>query len=311
MRINLEQAVSRLKGGRVIAVPTETVYGLAASLEQEEAIQQIFLLKGRPATNPLIIHLAETHQLNAYVSNFPPGFQELANAFWPGPLTMILSVHPTSISSTVRAGLPTAGFRLPRHPLALQLLRQTGPLVMPSANLSGKPSATQVEHVEEDFGMGFPVLDGGSCQKGLESTILSYTKGKWVLLRLGSLPAESFISILGYLPEIVEVKGEAPLCPGQLFRHYAPKAKLLLDPEKKEYASFILGFKERSYPQDKKIIYLGSLTHPEEVAEHLYGALRQLDQERALAAWVDMDFPDEGLWVTIDERLRRASQGTP
>jgi len=189
---------------------------------------------------------------------------------------------------------------------------------MPSANLSGKPSATRPEHVEEDFGLQFPVLDGGICSKGLESTILmhlsqtnesSQMNNEWVILRLGSLPPEAFADIFGYVPRFIQkAEGVHPLCPGQLFRHYAPRARLILgDVNAQSDAQFILGFKERSYPRDKRVIILGSLGNPDEVAENLYDTLRQLDAEGAAEVWVDTDFPRCGLWQTIAERLFRAS----
>jgi L-threonylcarbamoyladenylate synthase len=310
MRISLAQAVSALQSGQVIAVPTETVYGLAASLNQPAAIEQIFALKGRPRANPLIIHIGDLADIEQYVTEYPPGFEALVQAFWPGPLTCILPVHASRVPALVRAGLPTAGFRMPALDLTRQLLRSTGPLVMPSANLSGRPSATRPQHVEEDFGADFPVLDGGVCTKGVESTILLYQEPEWVIVRLGALAPEQFQPVLGYQPQCVQKAQEAqPLCPGQLFRHYAPRARLFLgDSAALEEAFFVLGFKERNYPPGKRLIVMGSLFQPEEVAENLYQALRQLDQEGALTAWVDMNFPREGLWQTIAERLMRAGE---
>lgn len=311
MRINLEKAAKLLKSGSIIAVPTETVYGLAAALNQTEAIQEIFSLKKRPPQNPLIIHVSEKEDIYTYIKEKPTQFDELAEMFWPGPLTLILPIEPSLIPPMARAHLPTAGFRIPKHPLAKELLKQTGPLVMPSANLSGKPSATTASHVEEDFGLDFPVLDGGKCENGLESTILAYLDGKWVILRMGAIAAEEFKNILGYLPQVKRKEnGEKPICPGQLFRHYAPKAKLFLGNQAKQSeAGFILGFKERTYSKEKRVIILGSLFNAKEVAENLYDALRQLDLEQAQTAWIDTDFPQEGLWMTISERLQRASEG--
>ncbi len=312
-RLSLSEAVLALQEGEVVAVPTETVYGLAASLRHPEAIAHLFALKGRPLANPLIIHLADVSELEAYLSDRPPGFTPLAKAFWPGALTCVLPIHPERIPSLVRAGLPTAGFRIPSPLLTRSLLQATGPLVMPSANLSGRPSATCPEHVEEDFGSDFPVLDGGRCPKGVESTILFYQGVEWVILRLGALSPESFEPVLGYQPRVITKQPGMPLCPGQLFRHYAPRARLWLGKErpKRENAeerAFVLGFKERDYP-GCRVIMLGSLKDPGEVAENLYRCLRQLDQEGAAEAWVDSDFPRDGLWQTIHERLERAGEG--
>lgn len=311
MRISVQEAIDNLQKGQVIAIPTETVYGLAASLACPDAIKQIFALKNRPPANPLIIHVSDLSQLIPLAANFPPHFHALAQAFWPGPLTMILPIQPDRVDSHVRAGLETAGFRMPHHPLALKVLEATGPLVMPSANLSGRPSATEPAHVEADFGITFPVLDGGSCSKGLESTILYFRSPEWIILRLGALGPEAFQSVLGYQPLIQtkETLQSQPLCPGQLFRHYAPKAKLLLgDSSRMSQADCILGFSERQYPASQKQWMMGSLACPEEVAKNLYRLLRQLDQEHIQVAWIDMDFPKQGIWLTIAERLQRAGE---
>ncbi len=233
----------------------------------------------------------------------------MAANFWPGPLTLIVAIQSHLISTLVTAGLTTAGFRIPAHPLTLDLLKKVGPLVMPSANLSGRPSATSRQHVEEDFGHSFPVLEGGACAKGLESTILYFRDPQWVIVRLGSLSPEAFEEVLGYQPVIVPKDGSSnPLCPGQLFRHYAPQAKLVLGKDLKKVFPFVLGFKEREYAEGQRVLLLGSLFNPQEVAENLYKVLRQLDQEKIEEAWVDTDFPQTGLWMTIGERLRRAAE---
>lgn len=309
MRISLEQTASYLKDGYVVAIPTETVYGLAACLNSSLAIEKIFALKGRPLSNPLIIHVADHVAIADYAGHYPPQFENLANVFWPGPLTIILPVN-ARVPAIARAGLPTAAFRVPAHALTRSLLHMTGPLVMPSANLSGRPSATSYEHVEEDFGIDFPVLDGGRCQKGVESTILFYEEREWVIVRLGAIAPLAFEPILGYQPRYHTKKsGNAPLCPGQLYRHYAPRARLLLGQSSRlDSASFVIGFNERRYPQGKRIILLGSLSNPDQIAESLYSSLRQLDLEGAEEAWVDMDFPRDGLWETIAERLMRAGE---
>ena len=309
MRISFEKAVLLLQRGEVVALPTETVYGLAARLEDPKAIEKVFALKNRPRLNPLIIHIANWQTINDYVTNTPPDFDKLVNAFWPGPLTLILPIN-SKVPSIASATLPTAGFRLPASLLTRELIEKTGPLVMPSANVSGRPSGTKPEHIEEDFGIEFPVLDGGMCSKGVESTILLYQNDQWMIARLGALSGDQFIKVLGYEPMVIQKEfGAQPLCPGQLFRHYAPRARLILgDSGGLSEAPFILGFKERSYPINKRLIILGSLSSPEEVAENLYHALRQLDYEEAAVAWVDMHFPRFGLWQTIAERLTRAGE---
>lgn len=309
MRVNLEKATKLLQTGNVVAIPTETVYGLAASLSDPEAIEHIFTLKGRPADNPLIIHVADHSQVEFYTKDVPKGFEVLATTFWPGPMTLVLPAVKDWVPSIVRAGLDTVAFRIPSHPLTLQVLSNVGPLVMPSANLSGKPSATRPEHVESDFGKDFPILDGGECHRGVESTILMHNKGKWEIVRLGALTPEIFEPLLGYLPRINEcIDEEHPVCPGQLYRHYAPQATLILDKGvTPDSIGTIIGFSDRSYPVSCRVYELGSIANPEEVAKNLYEILRKLDREGVEKAWVDTSFPSNGLWTTVAERLIKAS----
>lgn len=310
MRINVQKASDLIKQGHVVAIPTETVYGLAASLSNLEAIEQIFTLKGRPSNNPLIIHVADNSQVVYYTKNIPEGFEELAMTFWPGPMTLVLPAESAWVPGIVRAGLDTVAFRIPSHPLALQVLADVGPLVMPSANLSGKPSATDPKHVESDFGPDFPVLDGGECLRGVESTILISQNGKWEIIRLGALSPEIFEPLLGYQPRVVKHSSDsAPICPGQLYKHYAPKAALILDQNiPPESIGAILGFSDKIYPESCKLFALGSTKDPEQVAKNLYCVLRTLDQEGIEKAWVDTRFPETGLWTTIAERLQKAAQ---
>lgn len=310
MRIPFESAVELLGTGQVVAVPTETVYGLAASLSHPEAIRSIFTLKGRPAQNPLIVHLSDISQLEAFVETVPDNFQSLASAFWPGPVTFVLPILSKTIPSVARAGLLTAAFRIPSHSLILDLIRRTGPLLMPSANLSGRPSATLPEHIETDFGSSLPILDGGPAKKGVESTVLREQKGIWEIIRLGAVPPSEFEPVLGYAPAIIQAKKEeAPACPGQLFRHYAPQA--LLKPAstfEPDMQGAIVGFSDRAYPQGCPLFHLGPSNAPEKVAENLYDVLRRLDREGVQEAWLDIRLPANGLWLTIAERLQKAIQ---
>lgn len=308
MRVSLKKAVNLIINGQIVAVPTETVYGLAASMDQPAAIDKVFSAKGRPSNNPLIVHVANYSDVLRYTFTPPIGFEDLAKAFWPGPLTLILPVITEKIPQKARAGLPTAGFRVPHHPITLELLAQTGPLVIPSANLSGRPSTTCPEHVEEDFGKDFPVLDGGVCHLGIESTILHYVEDRWQIVRAGSLSAEMFIPVLGYQPLQVGAT-EKPVCPGQLHRHYSPRAKLQLsDTFDSSCPGPIIGFSDRVYPTGVRVLISGTLSDPTQTAVNLYRLLRQLDQEQIDMAWIDMNFPRTGLWETIAERFQRAAQ---
>jgi L-threonylcarbamoyladenylate synthase len=308
MRIRIDEGVELLKSGKVIGVPTETVYGLAASLYQPSAIENIFLIKGRPSNNPLIIHVDSAEKIEEYVLALPSDFIKLAQAFWPGPLTLVLPVIETSVPNIVRAGLSTAAFRIPNHLITRELLQKTGPLVMPSANISGRPSSTTADHVEQDFGKKFPVIDGGACQQGLESTILYFSDHQWQLIRLGALSPEAFLPVLGYHPKVIKpTKDQNPICPGQLFRHYAPKAKLHLCFDQKDCKDIVIGFSDRKYPLAKQVFVLGASDNANEVAENLYSILRQLDENNIDQVSVDMDFPSQDLWLTIKERFLKAS----
>lgn len=305
MKVSLNDAAMLLLSGNVVSIPTETVFGLAAVYNNTSAVKKIFSLKNRPLNNPLILHIAKALDVKTFVKDVPPHFEELANAFWPGPLTLVIPVIEEKIPSIVRAGLSTQAFRVPALDVTKELIVKTGPLVAPSANLSGRPSATTVSHVEEDFGKEFPVLEGAPSEKGVESTILIYQEGAWWLGRLGAIAVESFEKVLGYLP-LFKRNEASPLCPGQLFRHYAPKATLHLSKQFREGAT-VLGFSDRNYGGAKRVIYFGSSQNVEEVLARLYDLLRKLDEEGILEAFIDIDVPQNGLWATFHERVKKAS----
>lgn len=305
MRINLTKASALLLSGKVVAIPTETVYGLAACFNNELAIKEVYKLKNRPPKNPLIMHVDRPEVIREFTKELPATFEILAKAFWPGPLTLVLQALEDKIPEIVRAGLPTQAFRIPDHSLTLELLKQTGPLVAPSANLSGRPSASSETHVESDFGSNFPVLAGGACTKGVESTILIYQEGEWIIGRLGAIAANSFEPILGYIPKEIGVNALLA-CPGQRYRHYAPEAALKLV---KEFpaSGWIIGFSDRQYPKKADLILWGHSDNPEKVLSHLYDTLRGLDLRNIKEAFIDANFPDTGLWKTLKERLNKAS----
>ena len=183
MQVDLAQAITLLKRGEVVAIPTETVYGLAADASNDAALRQIYAIKQRPADNPLIVHIANASQVLDFAKEFPPLAQKLANAFWPGSFTLVLPAKE-SISTIVRANQPTVALRVPSHPLTLQLLKESGlALAAPSANKFTQLSPTTVAHVAASLGDGVPVLDGGACKVGIESTIVSVQGDNWQLLR--------------------------------------------------------------------------------------------------------------------------------
>jgi len=309
MHIDLEQAIRLIRHHQLVAIRTETIYGLAASLSSVNAIKFIFTLKKRPLKNPLIVHIADKADAEPLIREKPPLFDELADRYWPGPLTLVVPASDL-VPEIVRAGLPTVGLRVPRHPLTQKLLEQVGPLVAPSANLSGNPSSTSPTHVECDFGKDFPVIDGGSCEQGLESTILVYRDDQWQLGRLGSISCEELEALIGY--PLQENHSEVPLCPGQHFRHYSPRARLVSsDSPYQGTPGVVLGFEEREYANASQIFSLGNLENPETISRNLYKTLRQLDAAGIEEAWVDLDFPGVDLLRTIKERLRKACFVTP
>jgi len=309
MRISIDDAVSYLQSAQVVALPTETVYGLAASIEHPNALEAIFTIKGRPKNNPLIVHLSSIEQLHLYTETLPPKTLELARAFWPGPLTLVLPADKNRISSLIRASLPTAAFRIPNHHDTLSIIDRIGPLVMPSANRSGSPSATCAQHVEDDFGSKFPVVDGGCCAGGIESTVLIYETTQWVVGRKGAIDDDALAIVLGYMPLEGYVK-KRPLCPGQHYRHYAPRARLNLCEDKADLQGVVVGYRERYYPRAGRVLFLGSIGDPDTVAYTLYALLRQLDREGIEEVNVDFDVPSHGLWQTIRERLKKAASLT-
>lgn len=298
MIISSEEACARLQDEFVVAVPTETVYGLAGRYDSIAACETIYSIKNRPRDNPLIVHIGSIEQLPLLTHCVTETHKKLIDAFWPGPLTLLFDALD-SLPKTVTAQQKMVAIRMPNHPTFLEILKKTGPLVAPSANLSGRPSPTRPSHIEHDFGALFPVLDGGQCVCGLESTILSIGSSESChILREGSVPR-------GEIEKIVPVKESPISCvvPGAKYKHYAPKTPLF--PLGNTPVECVIGFKERRY-RAQHVFVLGDSTEPEEVAKSLYSILRALDHCQFGKAYVDMDFPTEGLFSTIYERLSRA-----
>lgn len=227
------QATDWLETHQVVGIPTETVYGLAASALDAVAIEQIFIVKGRPSDNPLIAHIASWEQVPLLVGEFSDLAQDLARKFWPGPLTLVLPAA-TTVPDIARAGLPTIGVRWPAHPVAQAIIQNFGlPLVAPSANRSGYPSPTRAEHVYHDLAGKIPgILDGGSCQLGLESTVLDISGLQPIVLRPGALSIETLEAAIGSPLMVAEsVDGgmsQTPKAPGMKYRHYAPEVPVFL-----------------------------------------------------------------------------------
>jgi L-threonylcarbamoyladenylate synthase len=309
MKIPLEQAISLLKDEKVVAIPTETVYGLASPYHSEKGIESVFRLKNRPMNNPLIIHIAKLEDLNDITGPLTDEAKSLAEAFWPGPLTLVLPLkknHPCH--PLVTAGLKTVAVRMPDHAATLKLIEATGPLVAPSANASGYPSSTKMSHVERDFGIDFPIMEGDMPSFGLESTILAYHESSWVIAREGALTPSDLTKVLGYSPKHFVEKAR-PICPGQHYKHYSPKAVLSLKSyiELKDCEGIVLGYTERNYPKAKKVVYLGSLSEPMSIQKNLYTTLRLLDLENILEAYIDIDLPEDERLSIIKRRIQKAA----
>ncbi|MCX6316895.1 MAG: L-threonylcarbamoyladenylate synthase, partial [Bacteroidetes bacterium] len=311
---NIELAKQALMAGSIIAIPTETVYGLAGNAFSEEAVHKIFALKKRPLYNPLIVHIRSVDYLSRVAMDIPPAAITLANAFWPGPLTLILKKQP-HIPALVTAGKDTVAVRVPDHPLTLSLLQQLDfPLAAPSANPFGSVSPTTAAHVAGYFNEELPIiLDGGPCQKGVESTIIGFENDQPVLYRLGAISVERIEAVSGNLLFHTKGEGEEVAAPGMLSRHYSPNTTTLL-------TSDIQGMLNRY--QGKRVGLLlfstaiagNAIIHQEilspsgdlnEAASHLYAALHRLDKLN-LDVIIAERFPDKGLGMTINDRLRRA-----
>lgn len=226
MIVSVEKAAELIKEGRVVAVPTETVYGLAADCFNANAVKETFKTKGRPADNPLIVHISSTEQLGLLSNNVSSDARSLARRFWPGPLTLILP-KSSVVPDIVTGGLDTVAIRMPDHPLTLSLIKKTGPLTAPSANKSGLPSPTKALHVETEFRGSIPVLDGGECSIGLESTVLDLTRKPYTILRPGYVTAVAVEDVLNTKilegsKKKVQLKGS----PGTRYTHYKPSAEV-------------------------------------------------------------------------------------
>jgi L-threonylcarbamoyladenylate synthase len=310
---NIEQAAALLKEGKLVAIPTETVYGLAANALNEQAVLKIFEAKNRPFFDPLIIHVHSIASATQYAVFHDQRLQQLARRFWPGPLTLLLPKKDL-IPAIVTSGLEQVAVRVPDHVITLRLLAALNlPLAAPSANPFGYVSPTEPSHVEKQLGKKVDyILDGGSCSVGLESTIAGVEAGKVVIYRLGGLPLEAIENEIGSV-EMKLNQSSNPVAPGQLKSHYAPKKPLFIGhiselikshPEKK---IALLCFGENKYQGENVVILnLSREKSLEEAALNLFRYLRLADESDADIVICEK-LPEEGLGRAINDRLTRAS----
>ena len=323
---NIERAVALLNAGQLVGLPTETVYGLAADANNPVAVAKIFAAKGRPADHPLIVHLGADDLLNNYAREIPEAAWTLAEAFWPGPLTLILKKAP-GVPDIVTGGQDTVGVRIPGHPIALALLRAFaeanpggGGLAAPSANQFGRISPTAAAHVVTELGDAVAlVLDGGDCQVGIESTIVDLSRGDPVILRPGAITAAQIELVLGQkliaTSAVVESTGDAtPRVSGSLASHYAPLTPLtVLELSEithplaagdcaaivRDYAELSVGLRQHGH-----VVVLAD--QPARYAHDFYRVLRELDAKGYRHIYVQ-NLPDTQAWLAVRDRLSRAA----
>lgn len=328
-RTAIEQAARLLRQGEIVAFPTETVYGLGADALNVQAVQKIFLAKGRPTDNPLIVHIAGFRELKPLVEYIPPVAAVLMDKFWPGPLTMIFPKSKI-VPDEITAGLATVAVRMPEHPVALALIQQAGvPVAAPSANVSGRPSPTSGQHVWQDLkGKVAMVLDAGETRVGVESTVVDLNQDPPMILRPGGLTREKLEQVIG--PVAVDRgrgQNQTPRSPGMKYKHYAPKAEVYIVSEGDEsrgkkftevfqkltnkgqrVALLVSGetYRELGDLNPCYLEILGSRQDLSWVAHRLFSAFRQSDLHGAEVILIE-EFPDQNLGVAVMNRIRKAA----
>ena len=320
---NLTQAANILSSGGIVAIPTETVYGLAGSVFNPQAIKKIFAAKGRPSDNPLIVHISDIGEIYNIVSYFSPKAKKLAEKFWPGPLTIILPKNK-NIPDEVTAGMDSVAVRFPSNKIAREIIKKSGvPLVAPSANLSGKPSPTQFSHVVKDLdGKVDAIIDGGNCDIGVESTVVSFLQDTPKLLRPGAITPEDIEKTIGKIEIDKSVfekisSNQKVLSPGTKYKHYSPKARVIMVKAPSEIFSKYVNFNYSpgviALCLDEDISYLkvpyisyGSTKNSMEQAHNIFDRLRQTDELNAKLVYAHFYENDE-VSIAVYNRLVRAA----
>lgn len=311
----LMNARDLLLKGDVVAMPTETVYGLAAGIESEAGLKKIFALKERPFFDPLIVHVASFEQARSVTSEFPPVADFLARWFWPGPLTLVLP-KASHVNSLITSGLETVGVRYPAHPLALDLIRLTGqPLAAPSANRFGRTSPSSAAHVRAEFPESdLLIVDGGPCQVGLESTVISFAPGEIRILRPGGVTEEDLqAALLRWNGDVKIVRAQSNESPGHVKHHYMPSVPVAIvnaRPTKELLAQIATDLKMKSVPTQARELDLPD--DAASAARRLYARMREVAETGADLLYV-IETPERtgGLWSALWDRLTRAASWTP
>jgi L-threonylcarbamoyladenylate synthase len=285
----LDRYIKLLKNGEVVAFPTETVYGLGADAWNPDAVKKVFETKGRPADNPLIVHICDTRSVKDFAAEISDDAKKLMEAFWPGPLTLIFKKNP-DVLDIITAGLDTVALRWPKHPLSQELIARVGPLVAPSANSSGKPSPTKPEHVKEDFGEDFPVIEAGNTDIGLESTVLDISSEPYQIYRPGAVSAEEIEKVLEKKVEqaVGATESEAAKSPGTKYSHYTPQATVQwiskFDTTYVEAALYLMHSRQGPRQNNRVIHYEGNY---KQMAHELYDRFRQADHQQLEYVFVE------------------------
>jgi L-threonylcarbamoyladenylate synthase len=311
----LERAAQALAGGELVAVPTETVYGLAARADDDRAVARIFQTKGRPSDHPLIVHVAGREQALALAAAWSDGADQLAAAFWPGAVTVIVR-RAEGCANAAAAGLPTLALRCPAHPVMHALLARCAALgiaglAAPSANRFGRVSPTTAAHVHDEFGHDLLVLDGGACSFGIESAIVDVSGPEPVLLRPGVVARDELERVLGR--PLLDADGHSVRAPGMLESHYAPRATLrLMSSEELKSALGVLpanvhsvAVYSRTAPRRHPLVRVMP-DDPRAVAQELFAVLREFDARGVKLIWVEQP-PDTAPWEGVNDRLQRAA----
>ena len=311
---DIDAAAELLRNGKLVAIPTETVYGLAGNALNDDAILEIFKVKRRPKFDPLIAHTDSLDKVKSYVKRIPEVALKLADAFWPGPLTILLEKQE-HIPDLLTSGLPAVAVRMPNHPLTTALLKQLDfPLAAPSANPFGYVSPTSAQHVEDQLGTKIPyILDGGQCSIGIESTIIGFDEQeKPIIYRLGGKKIEDIEAVVGKVKLKINHSSD-PMAPGMLKSHYAPskrviigKLDMLIERFKNQNFGIISFHKKFNEISEEKQIVLSPSKDLSEAARNLFSALRIMDQKN-IDLILTEKFPEEGLGAAINDRLKRAA----